>query len=77
MIEKTLTMLGKQLDKKAKVPAWVIVCAFVLTFIIGLATGMAITKLACSKKCKCSCDDDDFDAEEYLRNLDLDDPDEE
>ncbi len=73
MIEQALSLLGKQLDKKAKIPTWMIVCAFVLTFILGVATGAAITKLTCSKKVKTVTDDDDFDAEEYLRNLELDD----
>ena len=77
MIEKTLSQLGKQLDQKVKIPTGIIVCAVLISFIVGLLTGTLIANIANSRKVKTISSDDDFDAEEYLKNLDLGDFDDE
>ena len=71
MIEKTLSQLGKQLDRRVKIPTAIIVCAVLISFIVGLLTGTLIANIVNSKKLKAVSSDEDFDADEYLKDLDL------
>ncbi|MBQ5317436.1 MAG: hypothetical protein J6I96_07760 [Oscillospiraceae bacterium] len=78
MIEKALSAFGKQLDstigkqleKKIKFPVGLIVVVGVCSFILGILVGLLASGLSKSKKV--AVETDDFDAEEYIRNLDLD-----
>ena len=81
MIEKILTnfaaTLGKNLDtqvsKKVKIPTVLIVLVGICAFFLGFGVGCAVGSSSAKKKIKTKTSaDDDFDAEEYLRNLDLD-----
>lgn len=78
MIEKALSAFGKQLDstigkqleKKIKFPVGLIALVGVCSFILGILVGLLAANLSKSKKL--AVEADDFDAEEYIRNLDLD-----
>lgn len=75
MIEQAFSQLGKQLDERIKLPTGVLVCAVIISFVIGILTGSLVSNIINSRKIKAitSADEEEFDAEEYLRNLDLDD----
>ncbi|MBQ5312372.1 MAG: hypothetical protein ILP19_10110 [Oscillospiraceae bacterium] len=78
MIEKALSAFGKQIDstigkqleKKIKFPIGLIIIVGVCSFILGILVGLLASKAA--KSGKAAIETDDFDAEEYIRNLDLD-----
>lgn len=74
MIEEIIATVGKYMGEKVKVSKGVLVVCGIGAFIIGLVTGVCAAKLTLSKKIAAGFSSgDDFDADEYVRNLNFDD----
>lgn len=73
MIEEIMSTVSKYMGEKVKVSKGVLVVCGIGAFIIGLITGVCAAKLTMSKKIATAFSSgDDFDADEYVRNLNFD-----
>ncbi len=74
MIEEIIGTVTKYAEEKVKLSKGVIAAVTVGAFIIGLISGAVAARLALSRKLAvCSSAKDEFDADEYVRNLNFDD----
>lgn len=73
MIEEILGTISEYMNEKIKMSKGMLALFTVSAFIIGILTGLAAAKLSSSRKVvvKTSAEDD-FDADEYVRNLNFD-----
>ena len=68
MLDEIISVADKTAKEEMTVTKGFAFIIVVASFILGLILG-----IACTSGCRNGCDDDDdFDAEEYLKNLDLD-----
>lgn len=74
MVEEILCTVGEYMNEKIKISKGALAAAAVIAFIFGVLTGICAAKLTSGKKAVVvTSADDDFDADEYVRNLNFDD----
>lgn len=74
MLDEIMDTVLRYMSEKVKLTKGAVILLSAGSFILGIITGVCAAKLALSKKlcAGCSCGDD-FDADEYVRNLNFDD----
>lgn len=73
MIEEILGTVSKYMDEKIKLSKGILLVLAAASFLVGLLTGICAAKLAFGKKISAAVSSgDDFDADEYVRNLNFD-----
>ncbi|MBQ5332745.1 MAG: hypothetical protein J6K92_05750 [Oscillospiraceae bacterium] len=74
MLEEIISTVGKYADEKIKISKGLLILLTVGAFVVGIFTGVAVSKLTSGRKAVCKCSSgEDFDADEYVRNLSFDD----
>ena len=74
MLEEIIGSVCRFSNEKIKITKGMAVAAALGAFIIGLISGVIAARLALSKKfAACCSSSDDFDADEYVKNLNFSD----
>lgn len=74
MIEEIVSTVGRYMEERIKLSKGAMVLIAAGSFVFGLVTGVCAAKLTLSKKIRVGYSDgSDFDADEYVRNLNFDD----
>lgn len=73
MIEEIIGTVGRYAGEKVRISKGMLFFITVLSFAVGLVSGAAAAKVVLGKRITagCSCNDE-FDADEYVRNLNFD-----
>ncbi len=73
MIESILGTVSEYMNEKVKISKGVLIIAGIAAFVFGLLTGICAANLTMSKKISAGVSvGDNFDADEYVRNLNFD-----
>lgn len=73
MIEEIVNVISRYAGEKVKLSKGMIAVITIGAFILGLLSGAAAARFALSRKpCSKISEQDEFDADEYVRNLNFD-----
>ena len=74
MFDKIIEAICGYSTEKIKISRGLVIAAAAAAFVVGLISGAAAARLALGRKlAACSSSNDDFDADEYVRNLNFGD----